>query len=173
MSRKPAVLHVPADDPDHLGAKPQVALELLAAQVEPAVAQPERLVDVLLVELEGQRRRPRDDLEGVERELDFPRRHARIDGVGRPRDDLASRLEHELVANLSRELGGRRRPLGVDDELRDPAPVAKIDEHEAAVVAASRDPPGERDRPTGVLGPRLAAHEVSPAHVESLETISS
>ena len=59
-------LHVPPDDPDHLGAQPEVALQLLAAQVEPAVAEPQRLVDVLLVELERKRRRARDDLELVD-----------------------------------------------------------------------------------------------------------
>ena len=47
-------LHVAADDPDHLRPQPEVALELLAAKVEPPVAQPQGLVDVLLVELERQ-----------------------------------------------------------------------------------------------------------------------
>ena len=56
-------LHLAADDPDHLRAQADVALQLVAAQVEPAVAQAQRLVDVLLVELERQRRRAADDLE--------------------------------------------------------------------------------------------------------------
>ena len=59
----PGRLHLAADDPDHLGAEADVALQLVAPQVEPAVAQAQRLVDVLLVELERQRRRARDDLE--------------------------------------------------------------------------------------------------------------
>ena len=63
--------------------------------------------------------------------------------------------------------------LGVDHELRDAGAIPEVDEHEAAVIAAAGDPAGQAQRPTDVLGPRLAAHEVSPAHGESLETISS
>ena len=64
-------LHLAADDPDHLRAEPDVALQLVAPEVEPAVAQAQRLVDVLLVELERQRRRARDD---AERRRPGPRR---------------------------------------------------------------------------------------------------
>ena len=68
-------LHLAPDDPDHLRAQADVALQLVAAQVEPAVAEAERLVDVLLVELERQRRRAADDL-GATRPGARPRRSA-------------------------------------------------------------------------------------------------
>ena len=55
--------------------------------------------------------------------------------------------------------------LRVDHELGDPRAVAEVDEDEPAVVAPARDPAGERQRPADVLGARLAAHEVAPAHV--------
>ena len=84
------------------------------AQVEPAVAEAQRLVDALLVELERERRRARDDLELVDLELDLAGRHRRVHRLGRARDDLAACTEHELVADLLRELGGGGRALGVD-----------------------------------------------------------
>ena len=59
-------LHLLADDRDESRARPDVALKALPAQVEPAVAEAERLVDALLVELERQRRTARDDLERVD-----------------------------------------------------------------------------------------------------------
>ncbi len=124
------------------------------AQVEPAVAEPQRLVDALLVELERERRRARDDLELVDLELDLAGRHRRVDRLRRARDDLAARAEHELVADLLRELGGRRRALRVDHELRDAGVVAQVDEDEPAVVAPRAAQPRERQRLPDVLGPR-------------------
>ena len=91
---------------------------LLAAQVEPAVAEAERLVDALLVELERQRRRARDDLELVDLELDLPGRHVRVDGLGRARDDLALRACSTNSLRMSCATVGRLgRALRVDDEL--------------------------------------------------------
>ena len=142
-------------------------------EVEPAVAEPQRLVDALVVELEGERRRARHDLELVHLELDLAGRHLRVHGLGRAGDHLALRAEHELVADLLRDLRRGGRALGVHDELHDARPVAEIDEHEAAVVAAPRRPARHRQRLADVRGPRLAAHEVAPlAHRESLPTIS-
>src|SRR5581483_6048931 len=153
--------------PDHLRAEADVALEPVAAEVEPAVAQAQRLVDVLLVELEGQRRAARDDLERVDLELDPARREVRVDGLRGTRDDLALDAEDELVADRVGGAGGIGGPLGVDDELADPAPVAKVDEDQPAVVAAPRRPAGECDPAADVLLPHLAAHQVAPLHRDS------
>ena len=73
-----------------------------AAEVEPAVAEAQRLVDVLLVELERERRAARDDLERVDLELDLAGRQLRVDRLGRAGDDLALGAEDELVADLVR-----------------------------------------------------------------------
>ena len=91
----------------------EVALHPLAAQVEPAVPEPQRLVDVLLVELERQRRRARERcVSAVDLQLDLAGRQVRVDRLGRARDDLALGLQHELVADLVRDLRrlGARAP---------------------------------------------------------------
>ena len=121
-------------------------MHALGAEVEPAVAQPQRLVDALLVQLERQRRRARDDLELVDLELHLAGVHLGVHGLGRSGHHLAGRPEDELVADLLGELGRGRGALGVDHELHDPRPVAQVDEHEAAVVTAPRHPAGERER---------------------------
>ena len=169
MSRKPASSISRRMIPTICARSADVALQLVAAQVEPAVAEAQRLVDVLLVELERQRRRARDDLELVDLRA-RPRRSASfgLTVSGERATSSPSRAEDELVADLVRELRRLRRALGVDHELRDPGAVAQVDEDEPAVVAAPRGPAGERQPLADVLGPRLAAHEVAPAHGESL-----
>ena len=167
-------LHLAADDPDHLRAQGDVPLQLLAAQVEPAVAQTQRLVDVLLVELERQRRRAADDLELLDLELDLARRHVRVDGLRAPRDERSLGTEHELVPDLVRELGRLGRELRVDHELRDPAAVAQVDEDQAAVVAAACDPAGEDELLADELLRRLAGHVCAPGgHRDSLPRTSA
>ena len=167
-------LHLAADDPDHLRAQGDVPLQLLAAQVEPAVAETQRLVDVLLVELERQRRRAADDLELLDLELDLARRHVRVDGLGAPRDERSLGTEDELVPDLVRELGRLGCELRVDHELRDPAAVAQVDEDQAAVVAAARDPAREDERLADELLRRLAGHVGAPrGHRDSLPRTSA
>ena len=85
--------------------EPQVALHPLGAHVEPAVAEAERLLDVLLVELERERRRPREDPQLVHLQLDLAGREVRVDELRRAGHYLPGRLEHELVADLVRGLG--------------------------------------------------------------------
>ena len=162
-------LHLAPDDPDHLRTQRDVPLQLLAAQVEPAVAQAQRLVHVLLVELERQRRRAADDLELVDLELDLAGRHVRVDRLGAARDERPLGAEHELVPDLVRELGRLGRQLGVDHELRDPGAVTEVDEDQAAVVAAARGPAGQGERLADELLAGLAAHVGTPTdHRDSL-----
>ena len=118
-------------------------LHPVAAQVEPAVPEAQRLVDVLLVELERQRRRAREDAQRVDLDLDLAGRQVRVDRLGRARDDLALGLQDELVADLVRDRGRLGRALRVDDELQLPGVVAQVDEDEAAVVAARVGPAGD------------------------------
>ena len=158
------LLHRPPDRGDHAAAKPDVPLHLRPAQVEPAVAQAQRLVDALLVELEGQRGRRRDDLERVDLKLDLAGRNVRVDRLRRARDNLSLGAKDEFVADGVRLLRGLRRPLGVHDELADAGPVAEVDEHEPAVISAGIGPTGQREALPDVLGTHLAAHEVAPGH---------
>ena len=111
---EPGRLHLRPDDRDRSGARADVPLHLRAPQIEPAVADPQRLVDVLLVELERQRLGARDDLERVHLQLDLAGRQVRVDRVRRAGDDLALGPEHELVADLVRRLRRLRGALGVD-----------------------------------------------------------
>ena len=149
------------------------SLHPVATEVQPAVAEAQRLVDALLVELERERRRARDDLELVHLELDLAGRHRRVHRFGRARDDLAAGTKDELVADLLRELGRRGRALRVDHELRHTGVVAEVDEDEPAVIAAARSPAGEREHVADVRRARLAAHEIAPGHPDSLSRSSS
>ena len=164
---EPLAFHLLADDPHELRTDADVPLHVLAAQVEPAVLHAQRLVDVVLVELEGQRRRRRQHGELLDLYLDLARRHLGIHRLGGAPDDGAARLQHELVADAVRDLRRLRRVLGVEHELRHAALVAEVDEDETAVVAAARRPAGERHLASLVLGPRLAATEIAPAHARS------
>ena len=164
-----AALHRPPDRRDHRAAESDVALHLRAAQVEPAVAEAKSLVDVLFVELEGQRRRGGDDLQGVDLELDLAGRDVRVDRLGRAADDLSLRAQDELVADRMADLRGFGRALGVEHELADAGPVAEVDEDEPAVVAPGIRPAGEGQPLADVVGPHLAAHEVAPGHAVTSE----
>src|SRR4051812_16377086 len=159
-----AALHRPPDRRDHRAAKADVALHPRAAQIEPTVAETQRLVDVLLVELEGQRRRGGDDLQGVDLELDLAGGDVRVDRLGRTRDDLSLRAEHELVPDRVAGLRGFGRALGVEHELADAGPVTEIDEDERAVVPTRIGPASQGESPADVLGPHLAAHQIAPGH---------
>ena len=170
---EPEPIHRVADRRDHRVREAQVPLHPRRAHVEPAVPEAQRLVHALLVELERERRRARDDLELVDLELDLAGRHRRVDRLGRARDDLPARAEDELVPDLLRRLGRLGRVLGVDDELRHAGVVAQVDEDEPTVVAACVHPATESQRLPDVLGPRVAAHEIAPAHCDSLPGSSS
>src|SRR5690348_3267732 len=145
----------------------EVALHALCAHVEPAVTEAKRLVDVLLVQLERQRRGARDDPQRVHLHLDLPRGQVRVHCLGRARDHFALRLEDELVAHVVCFLGGLLRPFGIDDELDLAGVVAQVDEDETAVVAARVRPAGDGYAAADVGGGQLAAHRVAPAHASS------
>ena len=143
---------------DRLRARADVALQLLAAQVEPAVADAQRLVDALLVELERQRRRARLRISSSSACTSIsPVAIAGLTVSARALDDRAARADDELVAQLMRQLGRGGRVLRVDHDLDDAALVAQVDEDEPAEVAPPRDPAGERDRAALVARPQLAA----------------
>ena len=76
----------------------------------------------------------------------------------------AARADHELVAQLVRDVRGRGRGLRVDHDLDDAALVAQVDEDEPAEVAAPRDPAGERDLAADVVGTQRAAELIAPGH---------
>ena len=150
-------LHLSADDPDHLRAQPDVALQLVSPKIEPAIPEPQRLVDVVLVELKRQRRRPRDNRERLDLQLHGTRGKVGIHRISGPRHDLTLCLEDEFVADLLRELGRRRCVLRVDHELGNAGAVTQVDEDKTAVIATPRRPPCERLARADVLLSELAA----------------
>src|SRR5581483_3740908 len=153
-----ALVHDPADAGDRPVREAQVVLHAPTAHVEPAVAQANGLVDVLLVDLERQRRRAREDAQLVDLQLDLAGRQVRVDRLRRARDDLADGLDDELVAELLRDLGF------LEDELHLAGVIAEIDEDESAVIAARVDPAGEGQALPDVLRTHKTALKVAPAH---------
>ena len=174
MSRKPASSISRRMIPTICARRRDVPLELLAAQVEPAVAQAQRLVDALLVELERQRRRARDDLEPVDLQLDLARRHRRVDGLRRARDELAlapgSRTRCAARAPSRPRRGARS---GLTTSWETPVRSRRSTKTSPPWSRRRATQPASVSRSPDVLGPRLAAHQVAPAHADSLATSSS
>ena len=152
MSRKPASSISRRMIPTICARRRDVPLQLLAAQVEPAVAQAQRLVDVLLVELERQRRRAADDLERLDLQLDLARRHVRVHRLG----GCARRASPRRGGRTRSGSGAPARPpparsSGLITSCVIPLRSRRSTKIEAAVVAAARDPARE-----GQLSPRRA-----------------
>src|SRR5213594_4463685 len=141
---------------DDAASQQDVPVELLAPQIEEAVAQA-RLLGKLGVgvdlERQGIRRRLHDQL--GDRELDLAGRQLRVDRGGRARNDLARHGDHALEAQRLGDLEQRAR--AVEHALRDPVVVPEIEEQQAAVVALAVNPAREPNRGAGVLTPQLAA----------------
>ncbi len=125
------------------------------SQVEVAVLQSKLLVDFGgvdgAVDLEGRRGGGGEYGDARRDDLDVAGGVAAATLVFGPQAHVAFDLDHVLGARL---LGGREGPFGVrlDDHLRDAVAVAKIDEHQAAEVAAAVDPALEHDAGAVVKG---------------------
>ena len=151
-------------------AQDQVGEHRRAPQVEVAVLQAQRLVDLAALrglDLEGRRLRLVQHLELGDADLDLAGRQLRVHRLGATRDDGAARREDELGAD---RLGQRVRRRGrgrIDDELHDAAAVAQVDEDQLAVVAPVRDPAGELDLATDVVAAQLAGIAVAQAHASA------
>ena len=111
-----ALLHAAAHAVDDRAALHDVLVQLLAAQVEEAVAQP-RLFRIVLVAEDRQRqfggRAQHLDLGDVE--LDLAGRQIRVLGAGRALAHLAVDADHPFGAHRLGQLEGRR--IRIDDAL--------------------------------------------------------
>ncbi len=119
--------HPATDGGDDAASQHDVTMELLAPQVEEAVAQA-RLFGKLGVAVDLERQRVGRGLHDQlgDRQLDLARRQLRVDGGGRPRHDLARHGDHALEAQRLGDLEQRAR--AIEHALRDPVMVSEIEE---------------------------------------------
>ena len=156
------VLEVAADRLRELEAHPHVVAHLLAAQVEVAVAQPQRLVDALVVELERQRRGGREHLQPLDVHLDPAGVEARVHRLRRARAHDPLGLDDVLGPQGVGDRVGGGLLVGVEHELDDAGLVAQVDEDEPAVVAARGHPSGQGHPPALVARAQVAAELGAP-----------
>ena len=123
-----------------------------------ADAQP--LVDVLVVQLEGQHLARGEQLERLDGQLDGPGRELVVARRRAARDERPPRAHDALQPQGLRRCVRGRRPLGIHHELHDARAVAQVDEDQPAVIAAPADPARERELPARVLDARLSAQHV-------------
>ena len=146
----------------HLGAQPDCVAGALAAQIQVAVLQP-RFLAGGLVELERQRRALPQHRQRRRVDLDVAGGDFRVGVALGPDLDDAVDGDAELGAQPVR----LRQHVGLaEHHLRHPGGVAQVDEDDAAVVAATRHPAGQRHLLTGIGGPQrtggmTAQHEYS------------
>ena len=137
--------HAPADGGDDVGAQRDVALHLVAAKVEEAVAQPHLLAIVLVaVHLQRQRLGGAQHGDLADRHLDLAGRERRVHRLGVPLDAFAGDRQHRFVARRVQHREGPG-PARIDHALRQPVAVAQVHEQQAAVVALAVDPAREAD----------------------------
>ena len=131
-------------------------VELLAPQVEEAIAQPCLFGEVRVArDLKGEWLGARQHGQLAHGKLDRARGEAGVDGVRRTGHDLARHLDHRL--RPQRVCLGKYRAGGVDHALRQPVVVAQIDEDEVAVVALAVNPPRDAGGLAHVTRPQLPA----------------
>ena len=114
-----------------------------------------RGVDLVLDE-EGRGLAAVEDRELCRLHLDLAGDQARIH-IAAARDDLPAHADAELVAQLLGEVVQLLARLRFEDHLRDPRPVAHVDEHRAPVIAPVVHPPEEDHFLADVLRRQLAA----------------
>jgi hypothetical protein len=134
--------HATANARDHLGAERDIAVQLLAPQVEEAVAQPRVLGELGVARhLERESLRARLHAKLVHRQLHLPGGELEIDRVRAARHHGAGHGHHAL-----RPQGGgglEEGAAGTDHALGDAVMVAEVHEQELAVITLAMHPPGQ------------------------------
>ena len=117
-------------------------MQLLAAQVEKAVAEP-RVLGIGLVAENRQREiaRRTEHFDLLHINLDQPGWHLGVLGPGGPHAHEAVDAHDEFGAQLFGVPEGRR--VGIDHALRQAVMIAQVDEQQAAMVAAAVAPAGK------------------------------
>ncbi len=124
---------------DNLPAQHDVIVQVLAAQIEEAVLEPDVLRVLLLAEHRHRQfgRRPQH-LDLVDIDLDLAGRQVGVERPLRADSDLAVDAHHPFRAQLLGQCEGRT--VWVGHNLGDAVVVAQIDEQHAAVVTDTMAP---------------------------------
>ena len=133
----------PAHRDRHFMAQHQVAEHVFAAQVEVAVLQANVFVR-LLVMVKRRGFRLVEHFEFVGDDLYLARAHIRVYRALRARADQPLDLQHALGTNAL-GLGENPGAIRIENHLQQAFPVAKIDEDDAAVIAAAVNPAADLD----------------------------
>ena len=138
-------------------------MQLLAAQVEEAVAEPRLLGIVVVAEDRHRQLSAAADSTSIRaaKTSTSPVGRFGIDRLGRARLHLAVDADHPFGPHLLGRREGRR--FGVGDDLGQAVVVAQIDEQQPAMVADAVHPAGEADGLADVVGAERAAGVASVA----------
>ena len=150
------LLHAPAHRIDDRAAGHDVLVQLLAAQIEEAVFQPDVLGILLLAEhRQRQLGGGAQHLDVGDVKLDLAGRQLGIVGALGAAADLALHAHDPFRAQLLGE--AERLGIGIDDALGDAVMVAQVDEQHATMVADAMAPAGQPDRLSDVAVAERAA----------------
>ncbi len=151
-------------------AHPETSLHCRTSQVVDSVLETTALVELhVVLDLERRRRGRVEDANLVRDQLDRARRQVRVHDVRVPAGEHTPHDQHPL--------GSHRLRLGVclglcvrlEDDLRDPAPVAQIYEDHAAVVAPLSHPAAENHFAADVARSHLSTEMCSAQIAEWIE----
>ena len=145
---EPEFLHAPANRVDHLAAQHDVGVQMVAAQIEEAIFEPDLFRIILLAE---DRHRQfgggAKHLDLVDVDFDLTGRQIGILGAGGAPAHLAVDAHDPFRAQRLGQL--ECLAVGVGHDLREPIVVPQIDEQHAAMVAdavaPAREPHGRAD----------------------------
>ena len=145
------------------------ALHLRTSEIEVAVLEPQRFRDIRLV-FNHERRRLRliEDFNRVSQHLDRASREVRIRGALRPRRHDPAHRHDILAAKCMGVLMRHRVSLRIEDDLRDPEPIPKVDKKKAAVIAPALHPSHQMDALADLRAPKLATRMRAQRHDASL-----
>jgi len=131
-----------ADEAHHMMAQFQIRQHARAPQVQIAILEAQRLIHIVGVAADVERRRARgvQDRDLAGHHLDGACRQIRVLEAGRSLAHNAAHLDDVLAAELARHLMGLLRGVGVDGHLRNAETVAQIHKDEPAVITAAVDP---------------------------------
>ena len=139
-------------------AHDQHVAHLRTAQVEVAVLESQKLVDVtLLVDVERGSLRLVQDGHTFDGDLDLAGGEVRVDRLVGALRHAARHLHDPFASHLSREVVRLRVQVGIEDDLHYAGAVAQVDENQVAVVPSPVNPSRQRNLLSLVVSSQLSA----------------